>query len=97
VTVDRSRAPAIAPSGTSSVAAQTAFADQYPVDDEPWFARSASDSIILSPSASRRLAEPGRSRAFVLDPIEDADRSVDLGAGRSIDVRDGLYSIVRTR
>ena len=97
MTVDRSRAPSVAPSGSGSVDAGAPLADLDAIDDEPWRARSVSDSISLSASATRRLAEPGRSRAFVLDPVEDADRSVDFGGGRSIVVRDGLYSMVRTR
>jgi hypothetical protein len=96
VTVDRSRASSIEPAGSGSIDAGAPLADVDHVDDETWGAHAISDSISLSPSASRRLAEPGRARAFVLERIDDASCAIEAGGGRSIVLRDGLYGVVRT-
>jgi hypothetical protein len=91
VTLDRSTAPAtLAPErGTS-----TAIEPAYDVDlgtDDAWFAPSIADSITLSPSAARRLAEPARTRAFVMPELGDVHCAVDAGDGKSIVLDAGLY------
>lgn len=97
MTVDRSRAPSLAPSSSGPVDASTSPADLDPIDDEPWCGRSVADTISLSASASRRLAEPGRIRAFVLERLEGTSTETDAGNGRSIVLEAGLYGLAKRR
>ena len=96
MTLDRSSAPATnAPErGTS-----TAIEPAYDVDigtDDAWFAPSIADSITLSPSGAKRLAEAARTRAFVLDDL-GRTYGADAGGDRSIVFEDGLYRLTHRR
>lgn len=96
MSVDRSRVPAADLPAAGAIDPIASDGDAAAPDDR-WYARSISDSIGLSPSASRRLAEPGRTRAFLLDRVEDSYTEVATGDGRSIVLDEGLYGIARRR
>ena len=61
--------------------------------DEPWCGPSIADAITLSPSATRRLAETARTRAFVMPEVDESRCTVDAGDGKSIVLDGGLYRI----
>lgn len=91
MTLDRSSAPATqAPESGTSPAIAPAYAGDLGTDDA-WFAPSIADTITLSPSGARRLAEPARTRAFVMPELSDAHCTVDAGDGKSIVLDGGLY------
>lgn len=95
MSVDRPRAPGVAPAGPGIVG--TAGDTDGAYHDEASYASRVADCITLSENAARRLAEPGRARAFVLDRIEAAHAEVDVGDGRSIVLDGGLYGLGKPR
>ena len=95
--LDRSNAPAthaLEPSTTPAI--EPAY-DIDPGPDDAWFAPSIADAITLSPSGARRLAEPARTRAFVMPELGDVHCTVDAGDGKSIVLDGGLYHAAPTR
>jgi len=97
VTLDRSGAPATsAPERSTSTGIEPAYDLDLGTDDA-WSAPSIADSITLSPSGARRLAEPARTRAFVMPELGDVHCTVETGDGRSIVLDGGLYRTGPTR
>lgn len=91
MTLDRSSLPATrAPEHSTSAAIEPTYDLDLGTDDA-WFAPSISDAITLSPSGARRLAEPARTRAFIMPELSDVHRTVDAGDGKSIVLDGGLY------
>jgi len=97
VTLDRSSAPATqAPERNTSTAIEPAYDVDLGAGDAR-FTPSIADVITLSPSAARRLAEPARTRAFVMPELGDVHCTVDAGDGKSIVLDGGLYRTGPTR
>ena len=91
MTLDRSSAPATdAPERSTTTAIERPYDVDFGTDDA-WFAPSIADTITLSPSGARRLAESARTRAFVMPELSDIHCTVDAGDGRSIVLDGGLY------
>ncbi|HEY7993283.1 MAG TPA: hypothetical protein VID24_03700 [Candidatus Eremiobacteraceae bacterium] len=91
MTLDRSSAPATdAPERSTSTAIEPAYDVDLGTDDA-WLAPSIADAITLSPSGAKRLAEPARTRAFVMSELSDVHCTVDAGDGKSIVLDGGLY------
>lgn len=97
MTLDRSGASATQAPGTSAPEPIEPAYDVDPRNDDAWFAPTIADAITLSPGAVRRLAEPARTRAFVMPELGDVRSSIDTGDGRSIVLDGGLYRIRPTR
>jgi len=61
--------------------------------DAARFEPVATDSIGLSADAAARLNGGARVRAFVLEGMDDARATVDLGENRSLVLDHGLYGL----